>query len=47
MFFYCTRAETDPAFVKYPRLPVLFCPGYVYDEAAAARPTAENDERPQ
>ena len=27
-FWRCTRAETDPSFVRYPRLPVLECPGY-------------------
>ena len=27
-FWRCTRAETDPRFVRYPRLPVLQCPGY-------------------
>ena len=29
-FFYCTRADADPAYVKYPRLPVLFCPGHIH-----------------
>ena len=28
VFFLCRRAETDPAFPRYPRLPVLACPGY-------------------
>ena len=28
-FFYCTRADADPAYVKYPRLPVLACPGFL------------------
>ena len=27
-FFYCTRADADPAYVRYPRLPVLACPGF-------------------
>ena len=27
-FWRCTRAEEDPRFVRYPRLPVLECPGY-------------------
>ncbi len=35
-FYYCTRAEADPAYVKYPRLPVLACPGYRRDEASGA-----------
>ena len=28
-FFYCTRADADPAYIKYPRLPMLLCPGYL------------------
>ncbi len=28
-FFYCTRADSDPAYAKYPRLPVLHCAGYL------------------
>lgn len=28
VFFLCKLSETDPAFPKYPRLPVLSCPGY-------------------
>ncbi|HZE97607.1 MAG TPA: hypothetical protein VE981_11320 [Planctomycetota bacterium] len=27
-FYYCRRSESDPAFRKYPPLPVLQCPGY-------------------
>jgi hypothetical protein len=27
-FSLCRRSRTDPAFPKYPRLPVLDCPGY-------------------
>jgi len=27
-FYKCERSATDPAFPKYPRLPVLECPGY-------------------
>lgn len=27
-FWLCGRAEADPGFPKYPRLPVLQCPGY-------------------
>jgi hypothetical protein len=29
VFLYCERSKTDPRFLKYPRLPVLQCPGYV------------------
>jgi len=28
VFYRCSRAETDPRFVRYPPLPVLECPGY-------------------
>jgi hypothetical protein len=27
-FLFCERSLSDPAFPKYPRLPVLACPGY-------------------
>jgi hypothetical protein len=27
-FWRCLRAETDPRFVRYPRLPVRECTGY-------------------
>lgn len=27
-FHLCNRSETDPAFPRYPRLPVLRCHGY-------------------
>jgi hypothetical protein len=27
-FYLCLRAETDPLFRKYPRLPVLQCSGH-------------------
>ena len=28
LFWLCRLAARDPAFAKYPRLPVLRCPGY-------------------
>ncbi len=28
VFFRCRRAESDPVFEQYPRLPVLQCSGY-------------------
>ncbi len=28
VFLRCERAKTDPRYAKYPRLPVLQCPGY-------------------
>jgi hypothetical protein len=27
-FWLCRRAMQEPAFARYPRLPVLHCPGY-------------------
>jgi hypothetical protein len=27
-YLRCTRAEWDPALPRYPRLPVIACPGY-------------------
>jgi hypothetical protein len=27
-FWRCGRADREPAFAKYPRLPVLRCPGH-------------------
>jgi hypothetical protein len=28
IFWLCRLSDTDPRFPKYPRLPVLSCPGY-------------------
>lgn len=28
VFIFCLLSQTDPRFAKYPRLPVLECPGY-------------------
>ena len=27
-FYYCLRSKENPEFPKYPRLPVLTCPGF-------------------
>jgi hypothetical protein len=32
VFYLCQRSRTDPAFPKYPRLPVVWCAGYVAKE---------------
>jgi hypothetical protein len=37
-FVLCRRAEVDPAFARYPRLPRLVCPGH--EPRAAAAPDA-------
>jgi len=34
-FSLCERSRTDPAYPRYPRLPVVECPGY---EARAPEP---------
>jgi hypothetical protein len=37
IFVLCQLSATDPHFPKYPRLPVLTCPGYM--RAGAALPS--------
>ena len=27
-FYLCRRSESDPRFARYPRLPVIKCPGF-------------------
>jgi hypothetical protein len=36
-FSLCNRSKTDPAFPKYPRLPVQACHGYERKPATAPR----------
>jgi hypothetical protein len=36
-FFLCRRAETDPAYPKYPPLPRLRCAGYEAEAEATKR----------
>ena len=42
-FFLCQRSRTDPAFPRYPPLPVLRCRGF--DPSPPAAGTAEEDGR--
>lgn len=35
-FVLCERAKTDPAFSRYPRLPVRTCPGHTERRSGAA-----------
>ena len=35
IFYRCGLSDTDPAFVKYPRLPILNCRGYAQKVGAA------------
>jgi hypothetical protein len=34
-FYQCLRSDTDARFVKWPRLPVLSCPGHEPGEGEA------------
>jgi hypothetical protein len=41
VFLLCAMSQKDPAFPRYPRLPVLACPGY------SSEPETSNDnEKP-
>ena len=37
-FWLCARSADDSRFVKYPRLPVLHCPGYEPGDASERSP---------
>lgn len=37
VFSLCERSREDPAYPRYPRLPVLSCPGFEPDPARPAR----------
>lgn len=37
VFYQCLRAATDPRYPKYPRLPVLRCPGYELGQDETAK----------
>ena len=40
IFWLCTRGLSDPAYAKYPRLPVVACRGYERVAAPADDPEA-------
>lgn len=40
-FWMCRRSLTDPAYPRYPRLPVLRCAGYERGERDAEKERAE------
>lgn len=40
VFWLCRKSESDPAFRKYPVLPVLRCPGYESATTPTIRPSA-------
>ncbi len=37
-FLFCQLSRSDPWFAKYPRLPMLSCPGYEKNEEHEDRP---------
>jgi len=39
VFSLCLRSRTDPAFPRYPRLPVASCPGFEPESAPPGQPT--------
>lgn len=43
VFYRCARAEHDPRFLKYPRLPVMNCIGYEFDVESDAH--QQSDDR--
>ncbi len=38
VFLLCELSRSDPRFAKYPRLPVLSCPGYEKNTKPSANP---------
>ena len=38
VFIQCGRSFTEPQYDKYPRLPVLRCPGYERNEKSQSKP---------
>ncbi len=42
VFYRCARAEDDPRFPKYPRLPVVNCIGYEPDVDSGAQAHGDN-----
>jgi hypothetical protein len=36
-FYRCRLADVDPAFVRYPPLPVLSCPGFTPEEPSSVQ----------
>jgi hypothetical protein len=41
-FWLCARAASDPRFVRYPRLPVLECPGHEDGDPVSMGQTPED-----
>ena len=45
VFWLCERSNRDPGYVRYPRLPVLACPGYELPERTSGRPVDDPEGR--
>ena len=43
-FYLCRLSATDPRFPKYPRLPVLACPGHVPAASGPAQGTSRHED---
>jgi hypothetical protein len=39
VYWRCTRAASDPGFPRYPRLPVISCPGFEVPDQAGPSPS--------
>ena len=43
MFWLCELSRTDPAFPRYPRLPVVRCPGFTLRGKAATEEETKHE----
>ncbi len=46
-FLLCERSKNDPAYPRYPRLPVLVCPGFEPGEPTKTPATGDPDRGSQ
>jgi hypothetical protein len=44
MFYLCERSASDPAFPKYPSLPVIQCSGHTPRKEKSMEPQMHTDE---
>ena len=45
LFWLCDRSRTDASFARYPRLPMLDCPGFEGGTPVGPRPDAEGEQK--
>jgi hypothetical protein len=45
LFWLCERSRTDPGYARYPRLPMLSCPGF--EPGTPEGPEPGDDEHPK